>query len=307
MIISAQNECPRNRYGDRRAFEMMKEAGFTGIDYTIDLMKDFDEVVMGPDAPKKAEGIRRMAEEVGIPIVGSHAPFNFRTGMVMDESEYEFRRIVRAIEFGGALGAPLIVVHALRLKPEDRPEDADEERKLTFEWNLHWYQLLQPYAEKAGIKIAVENLCGVDSHGAPSTRQLGDAESYVEMLDALDPAVFTGIFDVGHANLSTHDPASFIRKAGKYIHFLHIHDNNGKTDAHLMPAFRELEAPSGSKSYTVKWKEVAEALRDIHYDGPFNYEITTWYRTFSDALLPEALALSVKAAEPMMRIIEGKE
>lgn len=54
-------------------------------------------------------------------------------------------------------------------------------------------------------------------------------------------------------------------------------------------------------------KEAAE-IRDLTADvGPFNYEITTWYRTFSDALLPEALALSVKAAAPMMRIIEGKE
>lgn len=54
-------------------------------------------------------------------------------------------------------------------------------------------------------------------------------------------------------------------------------------------------------------KKAAE-IRDLTADvGPFNYEITTWYRTFSDALLPEALALSVKAAAPMMRIIEGKE
>lgn len=305
MIISAQNECMRNRFGDRRSLEMMKEAGLTGVDFTVDLMDDFDEIVMAPEALAHAERIRRIAEDVGIPIVGGHAPFEFKSNMAMDESELKFRRLVRAIEFAGALGAPLIVVHALKLQPEDWLDDVDEERERTKELNLRWYRILQPYAEKAGIKLAVENLCTLDKNGALSTRLLGDARSYNEILDELDPKYFTGCFDVGHAHLSTHDAASFIRESGKYIHFLHVHDNNGKTDAHLMPAFRELEAPSKSKSYTIRWKEVAEALRDIRYDGPFNYEITTWYRTFSDALLPEALALSVKAAEPMMRIIEG--
>ena len=307
MIISAQNECMRNRFGERRSLEMMKEAGFTGLDFTVDLMDDFDEVVMGPGAMKKAAEIRDLTADVGIPIVGAHAPFEFRSGMAMDESEPKFRRLVRAIEFAGACGAPLIVTHALKLPQEEWLEDVEEEQKRTFDLNIKWYGILEPYARKAGIRIAVENLCTLDRNGALSTRLLGDAKSYTAMLDALDPAVFTGCFDVGHAHLSTHDAPSFIREAGKYIHFLHIHDNNGKTDAHLMPAFRELEAPSKSKSYTIRWKEVAEALRDIRYDGPFNYEITTWYRTFSDALLPEALALSVKAAEPMMRIIEGTE
>ena len=57
---------------------------------------------------------------------------------------------------------------------------------------------------------------------------------------------------------------------------------------------------------TTEGRRIAEALRDIHYDGYFNYEIGTWFSTFSDALLPEALALSVKAALPMVQIIEGK-
>ena len=306
MLISAQNECMRNRYGDRKAFEMMKEAGFTGVDFTTDLMDDFDEVVMAPGAVSKAESIRKIAADVGIPIVGAHAPFEFRSNMAMNESEPKFRRLVRAIEFAGALGAPLIVVHALRLQPEDWLEDLREDQKRTKDLNLRWYGILQPYAKNAGIKLAVENLCGLSSGPEPTVRLLGDARSYTEILDELDPRYFTGCFDVGHANLTTGDPASFIREAGKHIHFLHLHDNDGRRDSHLMPAFRALEAPTRSKSYTVPWKEVAEALRDIHYDGPFNFEITTWFRTFSDELLPEALALSVKAAEPMMKIIEGK-
>ena len=305
MIITAQNGSIRSRYDDRRTFELMKEAGFSGVDFSINTMRDFDEVVMSPEVCSHAEKIRRISEDVGLPIIGSHAPYKFKHPMAMDETEPEFCRIVRSIEFAGALGAPFIVVHALRILPEDRPEDVREEQDRSLELNLRWYRVLQPYAKNAGVKIAVENLCARGPQNEQCARRLGDARSFVEILDLLDPEYFTGCFDVGHANLSMGDPASFIREAGKYIHHLHVHDNDGFRDLHIMPAFRKLEAPLNSQTYKVDWKGVAEALRDIHYDGTFNYEIGTWFNTFSDELLPEALALAVKAALPLVRIIDG--
>ena len=135
---------------------------------------------------------------------------------------------------------------------------------------------------------------------------MGDARSFIEILDQLDPEWFTGCFDTGHANLTMGDPASFIRDAGKYIHHLHLHDNDRHRDLHLMPAFGKLEGSGSKNAYSVPWKEVAEALRDIHYDGSFNFECSTWYGSFCKELIPEAMALSVKAAQPMIRIIEGR-
>ncbi len=307
MRITGQIDVPRSRFGDRAAFEMMKEAGFDGIDFNVGAMRDFGETVLAPDARSHAEKIRRISEDAGLPVAGSHAPFTFKSDMPMDETAPEFCRIVRSIEFAAYLGAPLIVVHALKLQPEDQLDDLLEEQERTLELNLRWYGVLQPYAEKAGIKIAVENLAVRDRSGAYSPRLFGDARSYTELMEKLDPAVFTGCFDVGHANLSMKDPAVFLRGAGKYVHFLHVHDNDGFRDLHIMPAFSRMNGSFKSPTYTIEWKEVSLALRDIRYDGPFNFEFSTWYRTFSDELLPEALALSVKAAAPLVRFIEGAE
>ena len=256
--------------------------------------------------------------------------------MVMDETEPEFCRIVRSIEFAGMLGAPLIVVHALRLMPEDRTEDLREEQDRTLELNLRWYRTLQPYAEKAGIRIAVENLAVRGSDQIYSPRLLEDARSYAEILDQLDPDWFTGCFDVGHANLSMGDPAAFIREVGKYIHFLHIHDNDGHAnlsmgdpasfireagkyihhlhvhdndghrDLHLMPAFGKLEGHGSNNAFSIPWKDVALALRDVRYDGPFNYECSTSFAACGKDLLPEAMALSAKAALNAVRFMEGE-
>lgn len=304
MVISAQNGAVRNRFGDKRAFEIMKDAGFTGVDFAIHGMNDFEEVVMDANAPSHAEKIRRLAEDTGLSVIASHAPHKFKAGMAMDETEMEFCRIVRSIEFAGWLGAPLIVVHALRLLPEERPEDLREEQDKTLALNLTWYRTLEPFAKKAGIKIAVENLPARGPDKAYCPRLLGDARSFMEILDLLDPERFTGCFDVGHANLTMKDPASFIREAGQYIHHLHLHDNDGHRDLHLMPAFGKLEGSGSKNTFSVPWNEVVRALSDVGYDGPFNYECSTWYGSFARDLIPEAMALSAKAAKNVIRLIE---
>ena len=43
---------------------------------------------------------------------------------------------------------------------------------------------------------------------------------------------------------------------------LHLHDNYGTRDDHSMPYFG-----------TIDWEEIMRALRDIGYEGTFNYEV----------------------------------
>ena len=69
--------------------------------------------------------------------------------------------------------------------------------------------------------------------------------------------------DTGHANLSGVDPAAFIQQAGTWLKALHIADNLGQNDDHLLPYSRG----------TVRWPAVLRALREVHYDGLFNFEV----------------------------------
>ena len=59
MIISMENLVVRQRVGDEKALDMMKAAGFTGIDYSFCLMDDWEETVNAPDALKTAAALRR--------------------------------------------------------------------------------------------------------------------------------------------------------------------------------------------------------------------------------------------------------
>lgn len=69
--------------------------------------------------------------------------------------------------------------------------------------------------------------------------------------------------DTGHLNLAGRDQAGFIRQAGIHLKALHIADNEGQYDQHLMPYGRGL----------IDWTPVMAALRESPYDGLFNYEI----------------------------------
>jgi sugar phosphate isomerase/epimerase len=69
--------------------------------------------------------------------------------------------------------------------------------------------------------------------------------------------------DTGHANLAGVDSAAFVRAAGGRLKALHIADNLGTQDNHMLPY----------GAGTVAWPGVMRALRETGYNGLFNFEV----------------------------------
>ena len=280
MRVSAENMIARRRVGDKGAVDMLKKAGFTGIDYSLTMMNDWEETVNAPGALSYAEDLRRYAEDRDIPFVQSHAPFPFKHGMEMSMETKEFYEIVRSMEFAAHLGAPVIVVHSI-LTPDDS----------TFmDYNVVFYQKL---------RIAVENL-PVRSGPAdsPVPRVLGTPEKFREIQDRLAHPLICGCLDIGHANLTVKDVPAFIRETKGYVQCLHVHDNDGSHDMHELPALYE------SDLFTLQWKEVLAALKETGFDGPFNMEILKYMNRFTTESLPTALKLAAMTACEMAQVLE---
>ena len=78
------------------------------------------------------------------------------------------------------------------------------------------------------------------------------------------PGRASGIcLDTGHLNLAGGDPARFVTEAGPWLRALHIADNEGAADQHMLPYGRG----------TVPWEPFLKALGASGYDGLFNFEI----------------------------------
>lgn len=252
MLLSSNMIRIHNTFGIRETFSVFKQCGFEAIDFNNDV-SEYCSDEHGEDFYRE---LANHAEEVRIAISQAHAPFPSSCDDEEKNAEI-FKRIVTGMKNAAALGAPMIVVHPcvhLDFDVEENPERL-------FEYNLNFYKSLIPYAEKFGIKIAIENICRDSITSTP--------ERLNRLYDALDNPVFTICFDVGHARISGLDPADAIRRVGKRLigGCTHFHDNNGEGDGHTLPFYG-----------AINWEEVMKALAEIGYDGNLNYEASNFIK-----------------------------
>lgn len=104
------------------------------------------------------------------------------------------------------------------------------------------------------ITVCLENLC---SHTM-------SVEEILEIIEEVGSPKLAICLDTGHLNVSkASSQYDFIKKAGKHLKALHLHDNDGSGDMHILPFSR------GKINFT----EIVKALKEIDYQGEFNFEI----------------------------------
>lgn len=149
-----------------------------------------------------------------------------------------------------AIGVKNAVLHTDELNNE---AISDEERCLR---NIEKLRILGEFIKerKLGIRICLENL----------GRLTVNVDVLLHLMEQLDPDCFGICLDTGHLNITDKgNQREFILKAGKHLKALHIADNEGASDQHMMPFGRG----------NVEIEEVVRALREIDYQGLFNMEI----------------------------------
>lgn len=169
--------------------------------------------------------------------------------------------------------------------------DAEHRKKLLDDFKS-WCELFSVLDIKAGVlhpggmgwaegteperikDVIMDSLAVIDSYvdGTPVTVCLENMSSphigqnVDELLKLIEPFNFDnwGIcLDTGHLNLAQKNFAQFIHQAGPHLKALHIADNLGVNDDHMLPHSRG----------KVPWAEVMTALKEVNYQGLFNLEV----------------------------------
>lgn len=152
----------------------------------------------------------------------------------------------RWLELFSALGVRAGVLHPGGAKArgegwsEDKISDVRSESLRT----------LTDFIQDMPITIAMEN-CGEDIDGI------------LAIVDAVNSDSLGVCLDTGHLNLIKGNQGEFIRKCGSKLLALHIADNLGVNDDHILPY----------GAGTVDWADVINALNEIEYNGLFNFEV----------------------------------
>ena len=281
MRISMDTYALSEKFGDFKAIEMMKEAGFDAVDFSYCYNQETKEV-LGDGYREYAKRIREHLDKVGMVCNQAHAPFVSGTEFAKDATLSKETLIIRAIESASILGAENIVVHAITV-----PSGVDFE-----EYNINYYKSLIPYCIKFGINVAVENLFIRDYKRKCFAEKIGSPEKLNSIVEKINSPYIVACVDVGHAALTGYEPEKFIEGVNKNIlKALHIHDNSYTEDDHAL-------------SYTGKlnWEAIMEALKNKGYQGDLTFEIRKFTSKFPDELVAQALKFIVSTGKHLVSI-----
>lgn len=246
------SECYKE-YSPEKAVEHIAEAGFR----FIDLGGFYHLQALQKSGIESACKLREKAKDLDARIIQTHAhPLDLCHGDFTVNKE----QIKKDLDYSHALGAELMVVHPG--SPEGYGDNPDA-REETLEINRSFFDDLSPFAEEYGVFIAIENLFNQEKH-LKGIRFGSKVEDLLLLLDKLDNPQFGICWDTGHANLQGLDQNECIRKAGLKLIALHLNDNNGIKDQHCIPYFG---------SGTCDWEAIIEALQEVRFPGPLNFEI----------------------------------
>lgn len=276
-----------------RSFAYIKECGFESIDFNIDhymntakLVKEgmyptvFDQPI--EDILAFFTPLKQASEQTGVAIGQMHAPFPV---WFKDAEPAINDHIVMALDKCFAVceyvGCPAIVVHPVQRSTREKEWDT----------NLMIYRRLIPIIQKyKGVKICLENIFR-RRPGRIIEGRLANAVDACRMIDLLNAEAggdyFGFCLDVGHANLTNRNIKEFVKELGHRLTILHIHDNNGLDDLHMIP-YSYLSTPA---SHVCDWQGFVEGLKEINYPGVLAFETFRIFSAYPKAVHTEVLRL----------------
>jgi len=163
------------------------------------------------------------------------------------------------IDLYEAIGIRNMVLHC------DALADSTLSREEKIERNVEKLRILAEHIKGRDITVCLENLRSrTDDHSQLIDRTAEDLIYIIDRVGSEGGSEGFGIcLDTGHLNITDKDQERFILTAGKRLKALHIADNEGKWDQHLMPFNK------GSIDFPL----VISCLKRIGYEGLFNLEI----------------------------------
>lgn len=226
----------------------IREAGFRYADYSFGSDYAHRTGVYAADHEAYFDEISATADRLGIRLVQAHSPM----GTPLTDPDGRFLAdTLRCVDACGAWGIPNLVVHSGYARGLDRQQ--------TLAANKEFFAPILERAEKYGVNILVENfniMC------VPGLYWIDNATDLRALIDLVDHPLFHAVWDAGHANLQEMPQDEELRILGNHVRALHIQDNRGDTDSHLLPFLG-----------TMSMDALMNGLKDIGYNGFFTFEV----------------------------------
>lgn len=253
------NECTTDTEYLNSCYAHLRECGFEAIDYNMDHFLPGELLVRGQVndfwnktldelydyfAPTKAAVVGN-----GLAFSQAHASFPVYLEGKDEFNDYMITVVEKSLAVCAFLESPTLVVHPFFGKDPKRE----------WEINLSFYRKLIPAAKKYGVKVCLEN-------------SYADIYEHCRLIDLLNDEAgekcFGYCLDIGHSNCGGGAFYKYICTLGNRLSCLHIHDNDGANDSHMIP----FTQTRGWNINRTDYNAMISGLRDIKYSGNLSFE-----------------------------------
>lgn len=253
-------------------------------------------MAMNPDSPLRGDGwegyVDRIGESAarhGIVFSQAHLPYYdmFSPDGTEDTATLMEMLVRRSILASGRLRVPWAVTHPGTEGTSGRDVDSSLRR------NIQYFAPHVELAQKAGVGIALENDFEDGARRYVFCAAVNELSALVDAFD--DPAV-GACYDFGHANLGGGAHRRNLQVLGARVKTLHVHDNHGASDEHLMPFYGSID-----------WRDAMAGLKDIGYRGDLTYEIQEFGRYLPADLKHLVVEQSLVIGQRLLDMAEGAQ
>lgn len=275
MNISINSAGLYLNYDAEKAYKMFSDAGFDAIDWNINIKTgwEWQKIVAGNFDIHSIfdSGVEEMIDffkpqldamkKNNLKINQAHAPFPAYVSGHPEFVDYSIERLKKCIIMCDKLGIKFLIIHGISRELNDKTMDA----KYLFDLNCHLYESLIPTLKETKVIVCLENLFAANKKGLYQgfCSDPNEAVSYVDRFNSIaGKECFGFCFDTGHNNITGRSASEFILTLGSRLKALHVHDNWGNDDSHLLPF-----------TGNIIWKDFTDALKKVGFDGDMSFEV----------------------------------
>lgn len=264
-------------------FRYLKDCGFEAIDYQMDdflpgeliwekNVNDFWDADL-ETLYKFFAPTKKALHDSGLVFSQAHASFPVYKPDNGEINDYMIMVMEKSLAVCRFLGCPALVVH-----PYMDFQDVNPERE--YPANLAMYRKLIPAAKKYGVTVCLENY-------------YQEVAIQSRMIDELNAEAgdkhFGFCLDIGHANHNSDgDFCKYIQILGERLTCLHIHENDGANDSHMIPF---TQTKGGYDFAQTNYAGMIRGLKEIGYEGNLSFETFRGLDAVPKEVEPEVLKL----------------
>lgn len=236
-----------------KVYDFIAVAAQIGFSY-VEIKTDYPLTIIMQDKKSKIR-IRQLLESFGVkPIV--HAPYYDVNISSLNSKvrKASIESVIDSIKFAHDIGAEIVTLH-----PGNLPSDYMPSYYLRDARNALKESLLKiiKVASDYSITIGLENKQKSKNH-----QIIWTPEDHLYFIEGINSKWLKITYDVGHAFTVGNDIVSYFKKVYLYVVNLHIHDNHGERDEHLVPG-----------TGNINFHELIDVLKRYDYKGPIILEV----------------------------------